>query len=324
MHRSTQTGNPRSHRPTLLAAERRHYLRRLAVLGVLLSCVIAAGATPNDRIGDQFIANGPDIEALTFERTETALLVSLSLDGAFTPPSPDRSGVVGFIDLDTDQDATSGQQSAVDFLGGSRLAPLRSLLGVEYQLVLSSWSTEDGAVDLVDQATRQTIARVNASFAGTTLKITIPDSVLSPGILDDLHLAAIVGNHDDFTDVVPDQGFISTSLALGEELQGGRFTVAVEWTDFEGGTGVGTLVTKSTDSALFWFFNENNWELLVKVLDGCALTNTYWVFSAATTNVQFTLTVTDTVTGAVRVYENPLGVAAAAINDIEAFASCAQ
>jgi hypothetical protein len=26
------------------------------------------------------------------------------------------------------------------------------------------------------------------------------------------------------------------------------------------------------DSALFWFFEESNWEMLVKVLDGCSAT----------------------------------------------------
>ncbi len=261
---------------------------------------------------------------MTFERTADALLITLALNSDFLPPAANGSGVVGFIDLDTDQNSSSGQQSTIDFLGSTQPTPLRSLLGVEYQLVLSSWSTEDSAMDLVDQISRQTVARVPVVFEGRTLTITLTESVLPSAVLDQMHIAAIVGDNNHFTDSVPDQGYISTSEALGEELQGGRFTVAVDWTDFEGGTGSGTLVTKSTDSALFWFFNENNWELLVKVLDGCALTNTYWVFAAATTNVQFTLTVTDTVTGAVRVYENPLGLAAPAVNDVEAFASCVQ
>jgi hypothetical protein len=62
--------------------------------------------------------------------------------------------------------------------------------------------------------------------------------------------------------------------------------------------------------------------MLVKVLDGCALNGRYWVFSAATTDVEYTLRITDTETGDVREYWNPLGSAAAALTDTGAFATC--
>jgi hypothetical protein len=73
---------------------------------------------------------------------------------------------------------------------------------------------------------------------------------------------------------------------------------------------------------VLWFFDPGNWEMLVKVLDGCALNQRIWVFSAATTNVEYTLTVTDTVTNQVRTYHNPAGQTAAAITDTDAFPSC--
>jgi hypothetical protein len=53
-------------------------------------------------------------------------------------------------------------------------------------------------------------------------------------------------------------------------------------------------VQGTSDSGLFYFNNSNNWEMLLKVLNACTLNNRYWVFVSATTNVQFTLTVTDT------------------------------
>ena len=62
--------------------------------------------------------------------------------------------------------------------------------------------------------------------------------------------------------------------------------------------------------------------MLVKVLDGCGVNGHYWVLAAATTNVEYTLRVTDTVTGAVREYFNPLGTRAAAITDTDAFRAC--
>ena len=61
-----------------------------------------------------------------------------------------------------------------------------------------------------------------------------------------------------------------TQLCLSRE----RFKVEVAWEDFSGVTGPGrTLPFGSDDSGLFWFFNSTNWELLVKVLDGCDINN---------------------------------------------------
>ena len=100
-------------------------------------------------------------------------------------------------------------------------------------------------------------------------------------------------------------------LCLGE----GRYRLAVAWRDFAGRTGSGTAVPLSEESGLFWFFAASNLEMLVKVLDGCAVTGHHWVFAAAATNVEYTLTVTDTTTGAAAVYRNPLGRSSPAVTD---------
>ncbi|MCP4659887.1 MAG: matrixin family metalloprotease [bacterium] len=106
-------------------------------------------------------------------------------------------------------------------------------------------------------------------------------------------------------------------------LNGGRFRVEVSWRDFTGGTGVGSVVAvDSDDSGLFWFFDPDNWEMLVKVLDGCSVNDRFWVFAAATTNVETTLRVTDSQTGMLSEYSNPLGNAADAVTDTGAFATC--
>jgi hypothetical protein len=116
------------------------------------------------------------------------------------------------------------------------------------------------------------------------------------------------------------------TLCLGDE---GRFQVELAWRDHVGETGVGRQVevadgglARSDDSGLFFFFSEDNWELLVKVLDGCQINNAYWVFAAATTDVAYTLRVTDTLTGDVQEYTNTLGTAAPAITDTSAFPTC--
>ena len=90
-------------------------------------------------------------------------------------------------------------------------------------------------------------------------------------------------------------------------LQGGRFRVDVAWRDFQNRTGAGTAVPLTGDTGAFWFFDQANLELVVKVLDGRSLNGKHWVFYGALSNVEYTLTVTDTQTGAVRTYSNPAG-----------------
>lgn len=105
-------------------------------------------------------------------------------------------------------------------------------------------------------------------------------------------------------------------------LNSNRFRAHVSWENVLGAFGEGNVVPFGSDtSGLFWFFSADNWEMLVKVLDGCPLNDHYWVFFAATTNVKFVLTVTDTQTGATKTYVNPQGNSADAVTDTAAF-SC--
>jgi len=101
-------------------------------------------------------------------------------------------------------------------------------------------------------------------------------------------------------------------------LSGQRFAVEVQWKDFQGKTGQGQGVTLTPDTGYFWFFTDNNIELVVKVLDARAFNNKFWVFFGALSNVEYTLKVTDTATGAVKSYQNPLGQFAS-VGDTSAF-----
>ncbi|HSF42941.1 MAG TPA: PQQ-dependent sugar dehydrogenase [Thermoanaerobaculia bacterium] len=105
-------------------------------------------------------------------------------------------------------------------------------------------------------------------------------------------------------------------------LRSGRFQVAVSWKTPEGQAGAGHAVPLTADSGLFWFFNQANIELIVKVLDGCGVNNHYWVFAGGLTDVEATVVVTDTTTGASRTYTNPQGTAFKPVQDTQAFASC--
>lgn len=107
------------------------------------------------------------------------------------------------------------------------------------------------------------------------------------------------------------------------ELKKGRFRVSATWKNFENVTGDAYFVPlASEDSGILWFFTPAAFELMIKVVDGCSLNNRYWVFLAALTNVEFHVTVYDTWTETTKVYDNVLGVSAAATTDTNAFQTC--
>jgi len=110
-----------------------------------------------------------------------------------------------------------------------------------------------------------------------------------------------------------------TTLCLGQD---GRFKVSVTWEDLQGDTGSGEVLQRQNNQGAFYFFNPNNTDLVVQLLDACKQNDSFWVFYAATTNFEYDLTVTDTATGEVRTYGNDLGVASLAITDTSAFATC--
>jgi ELWxxDGT repeat protein len=101
-------------------------------------------------------------------------------------------------------------------------------------------------------------------------------------------------------------------------LNGGRFALETQWRDFRGLTGVGTAVSLTGDTGYFWFFDQANVEVVAKVLDGRTLNGKFWLFYGALSNVEYTLTVTDTATGQRREYRNPSG-RFASVGDTGAF-----
>ncbi len=71
---------------------------------------------------------------------------------------------------------------------------------------------------------------------------------------------------------------------------------------------------------LFWFFSADNPEVLVKVLNGCAINGHYWAFLTAGTDVGFEARVLDTTTGVQRTYSNADLHLHGPAADLEAFA----
>lgn len=99
-----------------------------------------------------------------------------------------------------------------------------------------------------------------------------------------------------------------------------RFEVTTRWRTPQGTEGAGQAVSLTEDTGYFWFFDADNVELIVKILDVCIPPfDRFWVFAGGLTNVEVELTVRDTVTGAVKTYTNELGEPFQPIQDTNAF-----
>jgi hypothetical protein len=106
----------------------------------------------------------------------------------------------------------------------------------------------------------------------------------------------------------------ATVLCLGDR----RFRVESTW-QANGQSGAGQAAAITRDTGRFSFFQASNVEVVVKVIDACALDGHFWVFAAGLTNVRTVLTVTDTTTSATRTYQKPNGPPFAPIQDTAAF-----
>jgi hypothetical protein len=102
----------------------------------------------------------------------------------------------------------------------------------------------------------------------------------------------------------------ATTLCISDQPGDQRFKVQVHYeTSQDGGlSGYGnaiSLVSLGVDhGGVFWFFDADNPEMLIKVLDACSVNQKFWVYYSAGTNVGLTVTVTDTETGQSKVYKN--------------------
>jgi glucose/arabinose dehydrogenase len=110
----------------------------------------------------------------------------------------------------------------------------------------------------------------------------------------------------------------ATTLCLND----GRFAVSATWRTSAGQQGTGRAVSLTADTGYFWFFDQANVEMVVKVLDACGVNSRFWVFAGGLTDVQVDWTVTDTHTGARRTYRNTQGTPLRPVQDTTAFATC--
>ncbi len=160
--------------------------------------------------------------------------------------------------------------------------------------------------------------------------ITIPWVAETPSIaLNDAGVIVVAwrGGNENLFDyqifarkfVLPCSG-AATSLCLGE----GRFRLHADWWVGDERTGDGRAFPLRSATGGFWFFTQDNPELVVKVLDGCGSNGHHWIYAAGLTDVEAHLAVTDTQTGEVWSRFSPYRQPFAPLQDIEALGGCPQ
>lgn len=242
----------------------------------------------------------------------------------------DNPGQVG----DLDESAGTLRFLAVDAQGveGGEATASVQRLGGRLGAVSVSFETADGSATDGDDyvATSGTLTWAAGEMGIKSFAVDLLDDDLEEGnetVL--LTLSAATGDatldparSGATLTILDDDG--STAACVGDDetlcLAGGRFQVQVDWRTDQGTSGVGHVEPLSDSTGLVWFFTEDNKEMLIKVIDACvAPFEAHWVFLAATTNVDFTVTVTDTETGLVKEYVNTSGDAAAPVQDTLTF-----
>jgi len=178
------------------------------------------------------------------------------------------------------------------------------------------------------------IWNVARSVAQIRSTINVPLTSAQPGLVAVWHLdgnaldpigghnGTVHGSANFFTFPVTLSCGSSTATSLCLD---GRFAVSARFRVGAPGTAEGVAQTVSCTnpgSGLFWFFSPDNWELMVKAIDGCGLNSRFWIFSAATTNVFYRLEVFDIRAGVNKVYFNYPGPPAPAVTDVNALATC--
>lgn len=143
------------------------------------------------------------------------------------------------------------------------------------------------------------------------------------------NLPVSLGGVDDGSITIPSVGVGQSDAARlrraacpGEAVvQGGRFEIQARWRSADQ-EGQAQPVELTDDSVYFYFFNPQNVEMVVKVLDACPSSGHFWVFAGGLTNVEVELTVTDRASGQTKTWMNPLGTPFMPIQDTRAFATC--
>ena len=198
----------------------------------------------------------------------------------------------------------------------------------------SDVSWEHSPTGSIDEVRLWNVARTTSQLRS---KINVRINAAEPGLVGVWSLDAtavdIVGGHGGS---LVGTGVNYATFAAGPTSCGsstvnalclqGRFQIVTKFrTNPTPGTptdGNAHVVVAGANSGIFWFFSSDNWEIMVKALNGCSLNSHYWIYSAATTDQFYRMEVFDYQGLRSKIYFNYPGSPAPAVTDSDAFATC--
>jgi ELWxxDGT repeat protein len=197
-----------------------------------------------------------------------------------------------------------GTRQVADLNPGPASASPQALTAVDGRLVFAASDGESGLEPWVSDGTPLGTVHIQDVLPG-------PDGSAPAGFRvagDLLYFSADDGVHGRELWAVPRASLASPACQTGDTTLclAGRFAITVDWKD-AGGQGPGHAVNRSSETGLFWFFDPDNPELLVKMLNAGALNGSYWLFAAGLSDVDYRLTVRDVLSGRTRTYHNAGG-----------------
>lgn len=205
---------------------------------------------------------------------------------------------------------------------GNRVYDYHLFSGAAGQQVTATLTYTDGALSPASIAIKTLDGAVLASSSGVS-PVGVTETLPASGYYVILVQSVTPFGYGDYSLSLKAAG-TAGGCALGLCLNDGRFQVTATWKKSDGSTGAATPAMFTSDTGYFWFFEDSNVELVVKVLDARGINGQFWVFASGLTNVGVDIVVLDTATGIAKTYRNPLGTAFQPIQDTSGFAPPAQ
>jgi len=184
--------------------------------------------------------------------------------------------------------------------GGPDGPPIRLKAGVTYEITFRSTDVEHGVSAIPTLGIEGHVVSPGADYV-----VTVSPTAAQKGRYNFACTRVCGADHGRMFGAIEVEAADDPAVLW---LGSGRFRVEVAWSAVNVGTaGVGQAIQLTSETGAFWFFEPSNLELMVKVLDARVVNGHFWVFYGALSDVDYTITVTDTETGAIRLYHNPQG-----------------
>jgi plastocyanin len=297
--------------------------------------VKVATGTGSARKGKDFVPRKQTLTFLNGERGPKTITIPIKNDRAIEPD--ETFGVA--LSKATGR-ATIGNSSAsvtihdddgADDSAAALLAPSGvEAAGISGREIRLAWAADSLAVEAVRIERRSgdgAFREIAVVPAGTGEHV---DAELASGASFHYRLRAEgAGELSEYSDIVAaaTDGAIGPCAASGQVLclGGGRFEAKAAFRGADDEplrSAVRSEAPAALRTGLLAFGNADDPELMLKVVEGCATNDHFWVELAAVTDFELEVAVRDTQTGRTWVFFNPAGRAAGVVRDLDAFGTC--